>query len=197
MPLGALRRKPSPGAPRQALNPHCLPTDPIEKCWSRKSMLKRRDIVIGAICAAIAVPARADATALAFVNEIYGAYKGKNAKGIPLDGDVALRRYFEPSLAALISKDQKDAARQHAAPNLDGDPFVDAQDWEISNFDIAVNDTSAGKATATVKFVNQGNAATVVLDLVTVNNAWRINDITWTHDGKPETLRGLYVTNKN
>ncbi len=161
-------------------------------------MLSRRNIIIlGAICTAFAVPAQADTTALVFVSGIYGAYKGKNAKGIRLDSEVALKRYFEPSLAALISKDQKDAARRHEAPNLDGDPFVDAQDWQIPDFNIAISDTGAGKATATVKFVNQGDAATVVLDLVAVNDNWRIYDITWMHDGKPETLRGLYVTNKS
>jgi hypothetical protein len=160
-------------------------------------MLSRRSVVIlGAVCAAIAAPARADGTALAFVSKIYDAYKGKNAKGIRLDGDAALTRYFEPSLAALISKDQKDAAHRHEAPSLDGDPFVDAQYWEIPNFDIAIGDTGAGNATATVKFVNQGEAATVVLDLVAVNDGWRIYDITWMRDGKPETLRGLYITNK-
>jgi hypothetical protein len=163
-------------------------------------MLTRRTIILGATSttfAALAATARADATALAFVSGIYGAYRGKDGKGIALDSDAVLRRYFEPSLAALIGKDQKDAAHRHEAPNLDGDPFVDAQDWDISDFDIAVNDTGPGKATATVKLVNQGDAATVVLDLVTVKADWRINDITWLHNGKPETLRGLYGPKKS
>jgi len=159
-------------------------------------MITKRTIILGAASAAfaaLAATARADAAASAFVRGIYGAYKGKSAKGVGLDGDAALRRYFEPSLAALISKDRKQAARRHEAPKLDGDPFVDAQDWDISDFDIAVNDTAAGKATATVKFINQGEAATVVLDLVMVKDDWRIYDITWMHDGKPETLRGQFA----
>jgi len=158
-------------------------------------MLTRRIIIFGAVAAvSVAGTARAtDASASAFVSGIYAAYKGKNAKGVRLDGDAALRRYFEPSLAALIGKDQKDAARRHEVPSLDGDPFVDAQDWDIANFDIAVTDTAAGKAKATVKFVNAGEPATVVLDLVGADNNWRISDITWRHDGKPETLRGLYA----
>jgi Protein of unknown function (DUF3828) len=161
-------------------------------------MLTRRTILLGAVCAAVTLPALADdATALAFVTAIYAAYKGKDAKGIPLDGAAALRRYFVPSLAALIEKDEKAAARRHEVPNLDGDPFVDAQDWDISDFNITMNAASEGKATATVKFVNQGEAATVVLDLVTVNSDWRINDITWLHGGKPETLRGIYNTKRS
>ena len=88
-----------------------------------------------------------DATALAFVRAIYAPYKGKNTNGVTLDTDADLRRYFEPSLVALISKDRKDAVRRHEVPTLDGDPFIDAQDWDISNFDIAVSDAGNGNAT--------------------------------------------------
>jgi hypothetical protein len=133
-----------------------------------------------------------DAAALTFVTAIYAAHKGKNAKGIMLDTDADLRRYFEPSLAALIGKDRKDAARRHDVPTLDGDPFIDAQDWDIPNFDIAVHDAGDGKATSIVKFVNARQPVTVALDLIAAGNTWRIADITWQHDGKPETLRGLF-----
>ena len=87
----------------------------------------------------------ADASALAFVTDIYSAYNGKDAKGHPLDDDRAIRRYFEPSLAALMVKDQKIAAKRGEVGLLDFDPFIDAQDWEISAFDIAVDDTAPAK----------------------------------------------------
>ena len=152
--------------------------------------LSRRLIILGAACIAAGRTALADDTAaLAWVKGIYAAYRGKKAKGISLDDAAALRRYFEPSLAALIVKDRRNAARSNEAPRLDGDPFVDAQDWQIPDFDIAAADNGPGKATATVKFVNQSEPTTVVLDLVTVNANWRITDIIWLHDGKPETLR--------
>ena len=157
-------------------------------------MLTRRLITFGAACLVADRTALADdAPALAFIKGLYAAYKGKNAKGIPLDNAAAVRRYFDPSLAALIVKDQADATRRNEAPKLDGDPFVDAQDWQIPDFDIAVADTGPGKATATVKFVNQGKPATVVLDLAAVSGGWRISDITSSHDGKPESLRGLFA----
>jgi hypothetical protein len=158
-------------------------------------MLTRRTMLLGAACSVLAIPAAAaaDPGATAFVQAIYAAYKGKNAKGITLDKDAAIRRYFEPSLAALMIKDIKDAARKGDVPELDGDPFIDAQDWDIANFDIAVTDTVAGKASATVKFVNLGKPVTAVLDLVKVGNDWRIHDITWQRDGKPDTLRALYA----
>jgi len=134
----------------------------------------------------------ADASALAFVTDIYAAYQGKDAKGRPLDDERAIRRYFAPSLAALMVKDQEIAARRGEVGLLDFDPFIDAQDWEISAFDIAVEDGAPGKATATVKFSNFDKPKTVRLDLVKLKNEWRIADITWLRDGKPESLRKIY-----
>ncbi len=122
-------------------------------------MLTRRHLTLGAVGAAIATPAlAADDSAVAFVTAIYNAYKGKDAKGHPLGDERAIRRYFEPSLAALIIKDQKEAAKRNEVGALDGDPFIDAQDWDIAACDIAVSDTGPGKAAATVKFTNAGSA---------------------------------------
>ena len=56
-----------------------------------------------------------------------------------------------------------------------------------------VSDAAAGKAQATVKFINLGRAMTVVLDLVQARNAWRIYEITWEQNGKMETLRKIFV----
>jgi hypothetical protein len=157
-------------------------------------MLTRRSLFLGAACAGLVTTVRADnSAALAFVNAIYSPYKGKNAKGIALNTDAELQRYFEPSLAALISKDRKDARRRDEVPTLDGDPFVDAQEWDIKSFDIAVTSADQDKASATVKFANQGRPSTIVLDLVSVGGNWRIHDITYQYDDKPETLRGLFA----
>jgi hypothetical protein len=131
-------------------------------------------------------------TALAFVKAIYSTYTKPGSDGVLIDTGPKLRRYFEPQLADVMNKDQEDAARHHDVGTLDGDPFIDAQDWEFKQFDVAIKETTPGKATATVAFNNLGTATTIVLDLVTIKNAWRISDITWMHDGKPETLRGLF-----
>ena len=59
------------------------------------------------------------------------------------------------------------------------DPFIDAQDWDISAVDIAVRDTGAEKVSAKVSFKNLGKPTTVVLDLVKLRGEWRIADINW------------------
>jgi Protein of unknown function (DUF3828) len=133
----------------------------------------------------------ADSLATAFVTGIYETYKGSGAKGLALDTDRTVRRYFEPSLAGLIIRDRKNAHGE--VGQLDGDPFIDAQDWNIDKFDIEVTDTAPGKAKATVKFVNLDRPATIVLDLVKIKNDWRVGDITWQRDGKPQTLRALFT----
>jgi len=135
-------------------------------------------------------PAYADAAAKTFLEKIYAAYKGKNSKGIPLDSAAMLRRYFEPKLAALMIKDRKDAQKRGDVPDLDADPFIAGQDWEIGPVDIAVRDTAPDKASATVKFSNFKMPTTVLYDLVKLSGSWRIADITW--DGK-DTLRGVFV----
>ncbi len=143
-------------------------------------MIARRNVLIGA-CIGVAfatVGAKAaQPSARSFVEAIYAAYKGKNGKGIPLDNYAAVRRYFEPTLAALVIKDRKDARGE--VGTLDFDPFVDAQDWEINAVDVAVSETVADKASATVSFENAGRHTTVVLDLVKLRAGWRIADITW------------------
>ena len=157
-------------------------------------MPTRRTIIFGAVFMGLARPAfAADPSASAFVTAIYNAYKGKDAKGVPLDNERVIRRYFEPTLAAAMAKDQKAAARRNEVGLLDFDPFLEAQDWDVGAFDIAVSDAAAGTAKATVKFVNQDEAMTVVLDLVQVKNDWRVYDITWLHDGKTENLRKTFV----
>jgi hypothetical protein len=161
-------------------------------------MLTRRSIVTtAAVCALFGEAARADdGSAQAFITAIYSAYKGKDSKGVNLDGEAALRRYFEPSLATMIAKDEQAATRRKDVPTLDGDPFVAGQDWEISTVNIAMGNVTDTSATATATFDNAGSPTKVVYDMVRINNDWRIRDITWEYNGKPETLRSLYVKKK-
>ena len=75
--------------------------------FGQRPMIARRKILTTAcICLALAtVGARAaDPSAKAFVESIYAAYKGKDSKGISLETDAAVRRYFDPKLAPSSSK---------------------------------------------------------------------------------------------
>lgn len=126
-------------------------------------------------------------TASAFLKSIYGQYKG-NSAGVPLDDDAIVRRWFTPAMAKLIIDDRARAATQDEVPNLDADPFISAQDWEISNVKITVEEPSPGEAVGHVTFRNFDKADKVDLDLIETKSGWRIDDIHWSEG----SLRGLY-----
>ena len=154
----------------------------------------RRAFLAGAalLLASLACPpplSAAEASPEGFLKAIYDRYVGdaKKALGVPLDSDRKIRRYFTPELAALIIKDRKEAAKRKEPPTLDGDPFVDAQEWEIAALSIAVSGGAADKALATVSFKNFDKPVTLHLELVRSKDGWKIGDIRW-----PEgTLRAL------
>jgi hypothetical protein len=146
----------------------------------------------GLMTQALAAPGGPADAAKAFVAKIYDAYKGKGSKGIAIHTDAANRAWFEPALAALITKDDATTAKRKDAPALDFDPFVDGQEWELTDLNIAVSDAPPDKATATVSFKNFGAPSKIVLNLVKVKTDWRITNITWSRDGNPATLRELY-----
>ena len=135
---------------------------------------------------AMAAPQSADA----FLHGIYSHYLGddKTAKGIFLDKPSDVHRYFADDLAALIIADDAAAAKRGDVPELDGDPFVDAQDWTITDIVIHINSQTASAAKATVTFKNFKEPHAVHLDLVETPKGWRISDVAW----KEGTFRGLY-----
>jgi hypothetical protein len=132
-------------------------------------------LLLCTVVMASAAPAQQQ-SAQAFVEAIYKSYLGKDAKGVELVDEAAVRRYFAPPLADAIIKDFTDAEKRNEAPTLDGDPFIDAQDYEITALKVAVK-TAGANAVATVNFTNFDKPVTITLDLVTVSGAWRIADI--------------------
>lgn len=141
---------------------------------TRRSFLAIGSVGVFALCLGLQALA-SDQTSKDFVTSIYRNYQGKDAKGIPLNSPT-MRRVLTPSLMKLIDEDSKRAARRSEVGDLDGDPFVDAQDWDIKSFAIDVQDTGPDKAIAKVGFKNFDTNATVRLALVKLNGAWRIDD---------------------
>ena len=105
----------------------------------------------------------------------------------------AIRQYFEAVACRADGQGPEVAAKRGEVGLLDFDPFIDAQEWEISEFDIALSDTARqGDRDRQVRQSRQGDDV-VTLDLVKIKSEWRVSDITWLLDGKSETLRGIYV----
>ena len=132
----------------------------------------------------LAAAAQQTETASAFVNAIYQPYQRKGFQGQPY---TEAERYFEPALAAAMRGDQAAAKQRNEVPLLNGDPFIDAQEWEITSLSIAV--TSQGdRASAGVALVNLGKPYAVALTLIQTPAGWRIVEIL----APSGSLRGLY-----
>lgn len=154
-------------------------------------MTKRPLITATFLCLAILTATvsgiAADATAKAFLQKLYAAYTAPKQSGVPLDTDKELARYFSPEVVKLMDKMYAAAKKADEVPALDGDPFVDAQDWDIKSFDITVDQVGDDKATGHVRFKNFDEEKSLALDLIHLKSGWRIDDIRW-GDG---TLRKL------
>jgi hypothetical protein len=115
---------------------------------------------------------------------IYEPYLKAGFKGQPY---WQLDRFFAPALARVIDADMREAKRRVEVPKLDGDPFLDAQEWDIENLAISVK-ADGPKATGEVTFDNFGKRTAVALDLVQTPVGWRIADI----KGPSGSLSALY-----
>lgn len=159
---------------------------------SRRMKKLSQLLLIVALAALVAAPARAENENLSahdFVLIIYAQYRGANTSGIARE---EWKDYFSPSLMQLIGADSKSSGPDRV-PNLDGDPFIQAQDWDIPNFATDVQEQGPTKAKATVTFQNQGVERNLELDLVKLNEGWRIDDI----HGPSGSLRKLLKQGKS
>ncbi|MFI5015514.1 MAG: hypothetical protein ACHQAY_24525 [Hyphomicrobiales bacterium] len=84
-----------------------------------------------------------------FLATLYANYTGK-AKGVDYTNPASVKRYLTPELGALLLRKMKaDAKKSGEVPDLDGDPYVDAQDWVITELAIAVAESGPDRATGT------------------------------------------------
>ena len=143
------------------------------------SVLERR-LLLGAAALVVlrALPLAAQTQAQSpenFLDSIYRPYLKDDFKGQPY---WQVDRYFAPELARAIEADMREAKRRGEVPTLDGDPFVDAQEWDVEKLAINVTTDSDGqKATGEVTFENLGKRTQVTLDLLRTGMGWRIADI--------------------
>lgn len=124
----------------------------------------------------------------AFVAAIYQRYEN-GGDGVALDSAETVRALFEPRLAELMLADSAEAAALGDAGKLDADPFVDAQDWDISNIRVDVEAGTPDTAEGEVSFLNFGEPKRIKLKLVRLDTGWRIRDVLWPQS----SLRGLYT----
>lgn len=149
-------------------------------------MNRRTVVVLLAALLPLAAHAQQPApqTAQAFLDGLYAPYRTKGFAGQPY---TRAEHFFEPILAHAMQRDYMRAHKNGVPPTLNGDPFLDAQDWEISDLSVSATELG-GRASGTVSFLNFTRKKTLTVTLVETPGGWRIADIA----GDGRSLRALY-----
>jgi hypothetical protein len=139
---------------------------------------------MGVVCPAVAQDHAASAAA--WLRGVYGRYvsAGEPAPGIELT-DATLDRWFVPELAQAIRADR--AAAGDEPPNLNGDPFVMAQEWRIRAVRTEAAATGPDRAAGLVRLDEAAGPRELRVTLQRIQGGWRIADV----ESSGETLRGI------
>lgn len=108
-------------------------------------------------------------------------------------GDKAARaKFFSAALLRMIVADENLSAKRNQPPNLDGDPFADAQEATVNDLKISVISIAGPKASVLADFDRgEGKREKVTYSMVLERGAWRVEDIAYDLPGEPaRTLRG-------
>jgi len=103
-----------------------------------------------------------------------------------------LKAFYKPYIAGDLPDDQEGfrsewlnslyQADEESTPEgemgaIEFDPYIDGQDYQITDFDIEELEVSDDAATVAVTFKNMGEPTTITYDLVYENGGWRIDDL--------------------
>ena len=125
---------------------------------------------------AMATPAGAKPTAAgakAFLEALYAPYRGRAAQPVTLAQPT---KYYEPALANAIVAEAAAANERGEAPELNGDPICDCQDYLPFKAKIAPMQLSGNRAKTVVTFAN-GRPQRLDIELIATKAGWRIYDI--------------------
>ena len=111
-------------------------------------------------------------------------YKEHSGKSDPLQYPASkklLPNYFHKPLLDLYLKDQQDSKGE--VGKIDFDPLYDAQDFEISDFNLVVLPNKKGSGYVAARFKNMGVDQEIIFALQRTKIGWRIADIQY-KDGR-------------
>lgn len=114
-------------------------------------------------------------SAQALLKTLYRVHDQGNGPLLSPGGGAERRRLFTESLAAALDSEFKRADPE--AGTLDFDPFYNAQDTEVGEFDIAVAKVSGDATVGLVRFSNFGEPFEIAYRIVRERGGWYIDDI--------------------
>ena len=95
--------------------------------------------------------------------------------------------FFSDELEALYAADAE-ATPEGEIGALDFDPFVDGQDFELTDFEVGAPGIAGEYASADVTFSNMGRPTTLSYELVKEDGSWQIDDVVSTNPDNPYRL---------
>jgi hypothetical protein len=175
----------------------------------RIAMVDRRFMIFAGAIALLGTAASSHALAatsagddpVAIINAIYvRVAKGKGDSGgnFMFDTKAAKAKYLSKSLIELWAKSDAKTAKGDAGPP-GFDPITNSQDPDVKSFAVSAEKSEADKATVAVTIKAHGSARkvradeTIRYDFVREAGLWKIDDIKGTVDGKPWSIRQLFV----
>ncbi len=144
--------------------------------------MRRRDFLVAAGSVAVLAacsretPPEAPATGpdpAETIRPLYDRYMTEGAEFPSLEQQA-------PWSAAMLASLQSMMARSQAQgePILDFDPLIDAQDYQLTNLNVATEALAENShATVRASFTNAGAPTEVVYDLIWENGGWRVDNI--------------------
>ena len=113
------------------------------------------------------------------IDFIYSHYVGWSTRGFTATKEM-VGKLYSPRFAALVSAaDAKAVKEQEESPAAS--PWMDAQEWKLAGYTIAVADRGPGKARATATFTNLdapgAKPETFTFDVVDGGSGWLIDDV--------------------
>ena len=98
--------------------------------------------------------------------------------------------FLSAELEALYTADAE-ATPEGEIGALDFDPFVDGQDFELTDFEIGAPGIAGDYASADVTFNNMGRPTTLAYEFVKENGSWQIDDVVSTNPDNPYRLSDI------
>ena len=123
--------------------------------------------------------------AKAYLEALYAPYRAEGAQPVTL-ADPA--KYYEAKLARAIVAEAEAANKRGEAPELNGDPICDCQDYLPFKAKIAPIRLSGNRAKTVVTFVN-GRPQRIDVELIATKAGWRIYDLRTSNYGLRSLLK--------
>ncbi len=111
------------------------------------------------------------------VADLYKQHDANKSPFFQAKDRALVDKFFTKSLGDLIWKDSNESKNEVGA--ISGDPLYNGQDLEIKNFAIGKGDVKGEMATVVATFLNFGEKQTVSFSLKLINNAWKIDNISY------------------